>query len=167
MLAEPEISVSSRIFIFVSWWKISCWEKKVLSAILVHICHYNWYVKSRKSYMPLCLYSKYFLEFVQGFWKFTGLITFPVLPGMQIFSWVQMFDSLKYENILLLQDVIFILDTLKYFNILSLLSPEVFYSFCIINWSRLSGNNYEFSYFPKVWQNIYLKRTWEMENHHC
>lgn len=169
MLAEPEISESSRMFIFVSWWKISCWKKKwLLSATQVHVCqHYNWYVKNRKSYIPECFWVFFNWNLFKASENLLAWLHFLFSSGCESFVRAKVLVSLKYKNILLLQDVISVLGTLKYFKIFSLLLAEVLYSFCIISGSRLSGNNYEFSYFPNVWQNICLKRAWEMENHHC
>lgn len=67
--------------------------------------------------------------------------------------------NLKYQNMLYLQDVTSILFTLKYFDILSLLLAEVSYSFCMITRSKISGDNYTFSWFPNVWQKLYSKGT--------
>lgn len=101
--------------------------------------------------MPECFYSGCIFgicsRLLKIYWPdYTSCCPWEV----NFFKSAKVLVSLKYENILLLQDVIFILDILKHFNILSLLLAEVLCSFCISTWSRFSGNNYEFSYFPNV-----------------
>ena len=65
---------------------------------------------------------------------------------------------LKYQY-LVIADVISILFNLKYFDILHLRLAEVTYSFCIITRSKLSGDNYNFSWFFNIWQKLYSNGT--------
>lgn len=162
MLAEPEISEIGSLFLFLDEKYLVGKKKWLLSAIQVHICqHYNWYVKNRKSYMPECFYSESFFgicsRLLKIYWPdYTSCSPWEV----NFFKSANILVSSKYKNILLLQDVIFILDILKYFDILSLLPAEVLCSFCIITWSRLSGNTMNFHIFL-MFDKIYIWRGHE------